>query len=207
VHHVLPAVPYVSRIDMFDFLPGNVEQVRLWKEAHPDAHDWDQFVHLMLKLEGKRATPKQMQEREELLRGRISRLGHCDVLKEHPLGKQMSYPVVGFFYVAEEAAIDKEEWRNVMRRVLKIVEPGGRFFLAALRATHFYSVWRPNGIFESLPTAYVLESDLAEVLEECGFDMSETVIESAQTPEQKDHGVPGVILVSAKKKEERRKQI
>jgi|GEM_PF-1707804 len=200
IHHVLPATPYISRIDMMDFLPGNVEQVRLWKEGSAQAHDWRHFVKMILEMEGERPSMRDIEERETLLRSRIGRLGHCDVLQDQPLGKKITYPVVGFFYVAEEAAIDKEEWKNVMRRVLNIVEPGGRFFLAALRATHFYSIVRPNGLHESLPTAYVLESDLAEVLEEMNFDMSETIIESAQTPEQIEHGIPGVILVSAKRK-------
>ena len=65
--------------------------------------------------------------------------------------------------------------------------------------THFYTIVRHDGTHEKLPTANIGEKDIFEVLKNLNFDMEKTVIEIAQTPSQKEQGIDGIILVSAKK--------
>lgn len=200
IHHVLPAVPYVSRIEMADYLPSNISHIQSWITGENDSHNWHHFSKVILKLEKKDASMESVKRRENDLRKLIKALGLCDVLRKQPLEVHKQFSVVGFFYCAEEVAIHKKEWRRVMLRVSKLVKEGGYLFMAALRGTHYYTIIHDDGFHENLPTAYILEDDIIKVLNEANFDMKKTVIEVAYTPMQKSHGVRGVILVSGKKK-------
>jgi hypothetical protein len=197
VHHVLALAPYVSGIDMADYLPENLEQVRLWKDAEPAAHDWREYTHLILRLEGRTPTASVMAAREAETRGKIRRLLPIDLKTDTPLGTPSRYPVVGCFYCAENIGITKEEWARVMRRVAGLTAPGGRLLLCALDRTHFYVVRTADGQRRRLPSAYLTEADFRELLPTLGFDRQQTVVESTTVMGQEGEGLKGVILVSA----------
>ncbi len=40
---------------MADYLPDNLEQIQLWLDNHPDAHNWDVHIKTALELEGDKA--------------------------------------------------------------------------------------------------------------------------------------------------------
>lgn len=199
IHHVIPAVPYVSEIHMSDFLPENRNEIINWIKKKKHSHNWSHFTKKILELEGKLSSRARILEREQELRSLITKVEFCDVLKPMPLQKKDQYPVVGFFYVAEEVAINIRTWRTVMKRVGNIVSPGGHLFLSALYGTHFYTLRDKKGFYRDLPTAYILKKDIYDVLKACRFDMLKTTIKVVKTPDQKADGIQGVIIVSAKK--------
>jgi SAM-dependent methyltransferase len=201
VHHLLPAVPYVLNIDVADYLDENLAQIKLWIDKHQHAHRWDHFTKKILAFEGIHTSAKNIQMRESELIQKIHTLRHCDVLQTEPVIENEKYPVVGFFYCAEEIATNKDVWRKVMKNVCNLVTPSGRLYLSALRATNFYTIIRKDGTHEKLPTAYILENDMFQILSELDFDMKNTIIKTIQTPSQEHQGINGVILVSAKKLE------
>src|SRR5689334_6614439 len=51
VHHVLPAVPYVSAIDMCDFRDDNLEEIHKWRDDDEAAHDWRRATKFVLQQE------------------------------------------------------------------------------------------------------------------------------------------------------------
>jgi hypothetical protein len=199
VHHVLPLAPYVSEIHMADYLPDNLEQVRLWKENAPGAHCWNPYTSLTLVQEGAPAGPADVQRREQDTRRKISRLLHCDLKRDVPLGAPRQYSAVGSFYCAENIGVTKDEWSRVMRRVADLTAPGGYLFMSALRETNFYVVKSADGSPNRLPSALLTERDFRELLPALGFSPQHTVIESQRLAGQEDEGVNGVILVAALK--------
>jgi hypothetical protein len=199
VHHVLPLVPYVSEIHMADYLPDNLEQVRLWRDNAPDAHCWDEYTSLTLVQEGVSASPADVRRREEDTRRKISRLIQCDLKRDLPLGAPRQYAAVGCFYCAENIGVTKDEWRRVMRRVAELTAPGGYLFMSALRETDFYVVKSADGTPNRLPSAFLTERDFREVLPALGFAPQHTVIESQRLTGQEQEGVNGVVLVAARK--------
>lgn len=201
IHHILPVVPYVSRIDIADYLDESLLQIQLWMEKNQHAHKWDHFTKKILEFENcKNINQEEIEKRENNLARLIKKFMRCDVLRIHPIALRKKYPVVGFFYCAEEITTKKIVWKQIMRNVCSLVSPGGRLFLTALRATNFYVIIKNNGLHEKLPTVFITESDVRNILEELDFDLEKTVIEVEHTPTQKHHGINGVILVSAKKK-------
>jgi len=206
VHHLLPAVPYVSEIHMADYLEENLEHVRAWQEGRPDAHDWRAFTRLALTLEGCRAGDDEVAVREGELRRRMTEFLPCDLQRDPPLRKAVTYPVVGCFYCTEvvgcsdRASASKDEWRRVLERVTNLVAPAGHLFLSAIKESRFYALYSADGTVRRLPTTFLTERDFQETLFQLGFDMSETIIESKDFSGQEAEGLHGVILVAARKR-------
>jgi hypothetical protein len=201
VHHVLPIAPYVSEIHMADYLPDNLEQVRLWRDNAHSAHAWRHYTSMILRLEGKNVTHAEVARRETETRRKITRLLHCDLKSERPLSAPRQYQAVGCFYVVENIGIAKDEWVRMMRRIAELTAPGGLLFLSALRETNYYVVRSPDGTLHRFPSACLTERDFQELLPTLGFNERHTVIESMRLTGQEDEGVTGVILVAALKGE------
>ncbi len=199
VHHVLPLAPYVSEIHMADYLPENLEQVRLWRDRAPGAHEWQDYTALTLALEGREATPAAVARREAETRAKISRFRHCDLKMDSPLETSDVYPVVACFYCVENIGVTTAEWTRVMRRVAALTAPGGYLFLSALNQTEFYVVRSADGRLNRLPAAYLTEDDFRQILPTLGFDAGATIVESRSFTGQEREGVNGVVLVAARK--------
>ena len=198
IHHVIPAVPYVSSIDMADYLSENLYQVKLWKDGIMSAHNWNHFTKKILELEGMSPSTQDIQTREALLKELMNGFYYCNVLKEKPLDQHKKYPIINFFYTAEEVALNLSEWKKIMKRVSDILLPGGQLLLSALWETDHYIIQK-NGGYEKLPTARLNKIDMQTALFDLGFDMQKTIVKIAKTPSQAHQGINGVILVSAKK--------
>ena len=199
IQHVLPAVPYVDRIDMADFLPDNLAELRSWLAGSPDSHDWNHFTRLILESEGKLAEPQAIAKRESELRSKLGAIEHVDVLREFPLGEPRRYPAIGFFYCAEAAARTKEQWAQILTGVTPMIERGGFLFMASLRNADYYTVNHPDAAAERIPTASINERDFAELLPSLGFGKEQTLIEVVPVPAMADHGIDEILLVSARK--------
>lgn len=201
VQHVIPAIPYVRRIDMADFLPDNLAALRKWQARNPQSHNWQHFTKFILELEGHIVTPALIEEREEVLRQNLRFIKWANVLQKHPLGEPMQYPAVGFFYCAEAAARSKEQWITIMTNVTKMIEPGGHLFMASVRNTEYYSVDHSDGSTEQIPCASINEDDFATLLPQLHFDSKQTNIIIVPTSEMVGHGINEILLVSAQKKD------
>ena len=194
VHHILPFVPHVSTIDMADYLPENLAEVRRWYQRAPDAYNWRQYATLALELRNGGATMAGIEALEAAARTKIRRLLRCDLKKPHILGRPVSYPVVGAFYCTEEVGIATVQWEAVMANLCRAVAPGGHLFLSCLRNTDFYMVGDTR-----YPCARISEGDVKRVLPTLGFDMRNSLVEGVSIDTQRETGVAGVVLVAARK--------
>lgn len=197
IHHVLPAVPYVSQITMGDIKGDNLHEIRKWKYKKNNSHDWNTFTKYILKLEGKSPSKKNIQHREDALRKKIRKICHADILKSHPLNPQKKFPVVGFFFCAEDAAKTKQSWRKIMRRVGNLVETNGALFMCSLVNAHFYTVRNVRGQLERIPCVRVRTADVEDILAEIGFTI--TNIGTRNVGGMKQYGISKIIVVSARK--------
>jgi hypothetical protein len=194
VHHILPFVPHVSAIDMADYLPENLAEVRRWHQHASDAYDWRQYATLTLELRNGGATMAGIDALEAAARTKIRRLLRCDLKQPHILGRPVSYPVVGAFYCTEEVGIATTRWEAVMANLCRAVAPGGYLFLSCLRNTDFYMVGTTR-----YPCARISEGDVKRVLPTLGFDMRHSLVEGVSIDTQRETGVAGVVLVAARK--------
>lgn len=194
VHHLLPLAPHVDTLDVADYLPGNLEQVRRWLGRSPDAHDWRPFTRHVLSCEGQPlANSVELAAREELTRRRVRRLMHGDAALVHPLGAAMHrrYDALVSCFCADSATDDKATWRRYMANILGLLRPGGLFVGAALRRCRRYRVGSSH-----FPGAYVDERDLHSALRNAGCDRHSICIEVEAVPQHQGLGYDAIVLAA-----------
>ncbi len=199
IHHALPIAPYVDAIDMADYLPENLTEIKKWQEGHSEAFSWNHYTEMVLREEGEIVTKGKVIDRENLLRKKIRSLNHCDITKLPPLSLGTRYPVVLTFYCAEEVGANDKSWQMMMNNISIMVAPEGYLFLSALRDTTKYILGDINGDHEWLPCARVTEQSLRHCLEKIGFLKESIDICSVDTPGLAILGIPGILVASAKK--------
>jgi hypothetical protein len=195
IHHVFPFVPYVSAVDMADYLPENLAAVRRWQTRAPGANSWRQYARLAVALQSREATDEEVDQLEADARACIGRLLPCDLKQPSILGRDDTYPVVGAFYCTEEVGISIPRWESVLENLGRAVSPGGMLFLSCLQDTEFYLVGETR-----YPCARITEDDVRRALPSLGFDMDASAIESVTLESQREAGLVGVVLVAARKR-------
>lgn len=197
LHHVIPAAEYFSEIHMADYLPENLHEIQLWKARSPLAHDWNTHTAFTLVHEGKEPTPAAIKEREDLLRAKLKKFLHIDLLQETIV--KTPYPAVSSFFCTEEIGITKSEWKKIVKRVTDYVAPGGYLFMSALRGSDYYAVVTPDGKTRHLPCANVTEDDFNELLPRLGFPQQNLFVQGEIQNGQEAEGIFGVVIIAAKK--------
>lgn len=197
IQHVLPVTPYVSKIEMADYLKDNLKEIENWKKGKADPLLWTPFIKFTLEKEGFKVNQELINKREQELRKKITGFSKVDVIHPIKLNKK-SYKAVGFFYCAEAAATNKKMWSKCIENVCKLVAPEGMLFMSSCRNSKFYVVKNLNGDEEKIPVACVNENDFKKILPKLGFDMKKTIIKVVKVGMDK-HGISEVVLVSAKK--------
>jgi len=190
LHHVFPFAASAGPIDITDFLPANLHEIRRWMAADPAAHDWRPFIRHALAGEGGAVTDRAVARREAQGRQRIRRLGQSDL--RDPASRaaaRSAYDVVVSAYCADSATDDLGTWRIYMRRIAGLVRPGGILIVAALLHSSGYRVG--GRLF---PSANVGEDDLHHVLAPLA---SRLRIETRRLPQQARHGYEGILLARA----------
>lgn len=194
VHHVFPFLGAVSAVDMADYLPENLEEVRRWRDRRPDAYGWRQYAALQASLRGD-ASDASIDAIEAGARACIDRLLECDLRRRPVLVDGARYDAVSAFYCTEEVGITIPRWEEVMANLADGVAPGGHLFLACLRETDFYLVGDAR-----YPCAHVTEHDVLRILPTLGFDLAQSTVETVAIESQRDTGVTGVVLAAARKR-------
>jgi hypothetical protein len=186
LHHVFLAAETASEIHLADYLAANLAEIRRWLDRDPGAHDWRPFVRYTLQCEGvPHPTERQVTEREELTRDRITELVRLDGRVRDPAPER--YATVISAYCADSATSGRASWEPFLRNVVDRVGPGGLFVTAALRRSRGYVV---GG--KTFPSADIDEVDVREVLapELAGSG----VVEVRHLSDDAAHGYAGIVL-------------
>jgi hypothetical protein len=162
VYQLISAAPRVAAIDFADYIPGNLDQVRVWADGAPTAFDWSPFIRRALEIEGVESDEPAVRARAEVLRSKLRRLMHCDAFDRDPCGRasRASHGVVSVNFVPEAMTGSIAIWRRIMRNILSLLEPGGTLIMSVTtEADH----WRCGELV--LPAVHIgvaqLESELA----------------------------------------------
>ena len=191
LHHVFLAANKASEIHLGDYLQENLCEIERWIEHHTRAHDWRPFVRYTLECEGLVAPSEtEIIQREELTRGKITRLLKVDLRRPNPLG-ELDTPLYGTVisaYCADSATADRDSWETYMKRIAGLVRPGGTLITAALRHSRGYLV---GG--KMFPSASIDENNLREVLEPY-FAPQNLTIEVCELAEFASKGYSSIVL-------------
>lgn len=196
VHHACLAAPHATRIDLCDFLPGNLAAVADWQAGRSGAHDWWPFLREILRFEtGRDPDTPELLARLRLTRDRIGQLAQADMRADPPIPDLPAarYGTVIAAYCADSATSDRQEWEHGMARIAGLVEPGGLCLVAALDRASAYLVGQ-----SWFPSANVGSDDLRRVLDR-HFDPASVTVTCHPDLLDGSKGYTGILLASARK--------
>lgn len=142
-----------------------------------------------LALEGQEASAAAVTAREPLLRGKVRRLRHLDLLQPH--SHPATYDLIAANYVLDSASAVPGGWRQVLARLASLVRPGGHLLLSALGDCGGF---RLGG--RLVPLAAVEKADLRRELARLGL-ASET--QRVPVPEHAPDGYTALLFTTAQK--------
>jgi len=198
IHHIFPFARFVDEIHMADYLDDNLEQVRLWKEQAPGAHDWGTYAGLNLRFLDGKEDPNEINLLQKISRSKIASVFTCDLKQSTPDKYKGKFDAVGCFYCAEEIGITNAEWRKVIARVVDYIAPGGTLYMAALASMNHYQVVQPSGITLDYPCAYITEEVVNSALKDLGFSNDNIRLKTNEI-DHPDCGLTGTLILAADK--------
>jgi hypothetical protein len=197
LHRAIAAARYAFRIDMADWLPDNLTQVREWLDSGPENADWNRFTQYILEREGDSPPDsRRIERREEQTRKVIRNLHLSDARWRHPLGpdKQGFYDLLVSGFCIDAVSSDKRVWQRCMRNVLSTLSEGGLMIMLALHRCKAYKVGD-----RMFPGADLSKDDMVETLLGNGFERSSIDIQVAPCPDNAAYGYSGILVASARK--------
>jgi hypothetical protein len=196
LHRAIAAAGYAFRIDMADWLPDNLAQVRAWLDHSEGNDDWHRFTHYILNCEGEAPELRRIERREEQTRKVIRNLHVSDARWRHPLGpdRQRFYDLLISGFCLDAVSSDKAVWARCMCNVLSMLHEGGLLILHALHRCKAYKVGE-----RMFPGADLSEADLVESLLGNGFARASIDVRVIPCPENAQYGYAGILVASARK--------
>lgn len=198
VHRAIAAAAHAFRIDMADWLPDNLTQVREWVDSTSANSDWNRFTDYILACEhaGEVIDVSRIQRREDQTRKVIRNLRVSDARWRQPLGPegQGFYDLLVSGFCLDAVSSDKAVWHQCMTNVLSTLQDGGLLILHSLYRCKAYKVGD-----RMFPGADLSEDDLVESLMANGFSRSSIDAHVIPCPDNAQYGYAGILVASARK--------
>ncbi|XP_065916898.1 nicotinamide N-methyltransferase-like [Dysidea avara] len=138
---LISAVPYVNEIIFSAYTEGERKEVELWKFEKDGAHDWaDHFKFVVNELENITGDAA-WQDREKLLRQRITAIIGCDILQDYPLSiKQNPFEIISTSLCLEAVCKTYPEYKAAVKKLVSLLKPGGFLTMFVVERQTFYMV-------------------------------------------------------------------
>lgn len=182
--------PHVQQYDLADYLPANLQNIKLWLTHQPGAHDWSPLFRGILRTQ--ELDPEvHLESRANKLRTAIHKLRHIDLFQASPLGEPVQYDLVTSFFCTECVGCNTTDWRLLKSRLIDLVAPGGSFFFGVMLGCTKYQI-----LGKWFPAYPVQPEELQALLEERGVD-AELSVHSC--PEFRESGFDEIIIARGTK--------
>ena len=129
IYPLISAATHVSEVVFSDYAQSSLDEVSLWKNNDPQAHDWSPYFRYVVQtLEGN-PDPEAASQREMELRSKFKELLLCDIRADDVFGS-VSIPAESFDVVSTNFCLDvvsnnAEEYAKNIRHVCHYLKPGG----------------------------------------------------------------------------------
>jgi hypothetical protein len=197
LHRAIAAARYTFRLDMADWLPDNLGEVRSWLDGGAENTDWNRFTRYILECESAGPPePQRVARREELTRKVVRNLYVSDARWRHPLGPERVgyYDLIVSGFCIDAISSDKRIWQRCMRNLLSTLQSGGLVIVHALHRCKAYRVGERH-----FPGADLSRDELAESLLDNGCDPRTVEVQVVPCPSNAAYGYTGILVASAVK--------
>ena len=150
------------------------EAVEAWLEGRQGAHDWSPYTAFVVneleaevQAEEMKAVSSRCEEREALMRSRIKRIVHCDILKEYPLACEMEpFDIVSANYCLECACDTPEGLKIGVKKLAGLLKVGGFLTTLIAERTTYCTVGDTRW-----PIAHFTMAEIVCAVEEAGLSV------------------------------------
>lgn len=147
IYQLVTASLYAREIHFSDYVDANVDEVKQWQIGQEGHFDWTPFVKLALQTEGiDSPTAEQIQERQDLIRSKITKYAHADAYQPNPLSDlpNQDYDVVSVNFVPEGITQSIESWSTVIDNILSLAKKHGYLLLSSVTGADYWKSGERN---------------------------------------------------------------
>jgi len=189
IYQLISASQKIKRITFSDYLPGNLEEVRLWQQDHSEAYDWSEFFTYVQQLT---ENGQPISALEEMTRRAIDQTLLYDVKaadSENAL-EEDQFDVVSSCFCLDSITPDEKVLRTITRRVVDRVKQNKYLVLMALSEAQYYKVGD-----KTFPAVSLNEVFLERLLSE----MKMKILKQGKVEHQAEQGYNGLLMCLAQK--------
>lgn len=168
VHCHISYVPYVAEIYHSDYVEACRNEVSLWKNNDPNAHNWfPYFKYVVNTLDGQPGQEAVI-ERMEMAQNKLKAVLFCDVKNSNilPNNVEKKFDVILSTWCIENLVNSVEEYGDILKSINLLLNPNGFFVtIANLKCTYYRFQGRQYPCFP------ITEENIVSSLEEAGFNI------------------------------------
>ncbi|XP_069498892.1 nicotinamide N-methyltransferase-like [Ambystoma mexicanum] len=161
--YLFPACRFFKEIILAEFLETKLQAARTWINKEPGAFDWSLAAKYVCELEGNREIGI---EKEESLRGKITKLIKCEANEYHPVAPKLPTQVDCLLSTTflELMCTDVDGYRKALKDMSSLVKIGGHLVLVPVLGCTFIM----HGTFK-LPILCLDEECVKAAVIDAGF--------------------------------------
>jgi phenylethanolamine N-methyltransferase len=183
--------PYINHLDIAEYLPQNIREIKKWIANEPGAFDWTYWAQYILGREGDLHGNEHAGVKFSKVRSKIRNIFKGDATINWPTSGEEGkrYDLLVSLFCAESITDSKEEWKRNLHNILKLAAPGGTILISALRNCSGYKVGKSN-----FPATPINEIDLKDAIQESSLDVQGVEIQVKEVPDCKEAGFDSILL-------------
>ena len=138
---LISAAPYVNQMIFSAHTEGERKEIEMWKFEEDEAHDWS--IHFKFAVNELEKIPGDAawQDREKILRQRITAIIGCDIFQDYPLSiKQDPFELISTSLCLEVACSTYVEYKAAVKKLVALLKPGGFLTMFIVERQTFYTV-------------------------------------------------------------------
>ncbi|XP_069495842.1 nicotinamide N-methyltransferase-like [Ambystoma mexicanum] len=135
--YLFPACRFFKEIILAEFLETRLQAARTWINKEPGAFDWSLAARIVCELEGNREIGI---EKEESLRGKITKFIKCEANEDHPVAPKLPAQVDCVFSTSflELVCTDVDGFCKVVKDMSSLLKIGGHLVLVLALGCTFW---------------------------------------------------------------------
>lgn len=151
-----------------DYVEACRNEVLLWKNNNPGAHDWFPYFKYVVNRLDDLPGEEAVIERMEMARNKLKAILFCDVKSINilPDNTGRKFDVILSTWCIENVVGSVEEYGNILKHIKLLLNPNGFFVTIVNLKSHYY---RFEG--KQYPCFPITEENVISSLKEAGFDI------------------------------------